>query len=111
MSTLKIVKLAEHRDRVKQLKKLGYKVKIVTLPNGDRLVLTSRKRFVCRAHHCTWQRDPGGSPAVPWKRTVKAKPKKRGSAARAKQLQGAIAKVKKSLAANQKQQAALRKSR
>jgi hypothetical protein len=55
----------EHRARVKQLRKLGYKVKTITLPNGDRLVLTSKKRFVCRAHHCTSFYD-GGAKKVPW---------------------------------------------
>lgn len=54
-----------HRARVAQLRALGYRVKIVTLPDGSRLVLTSKKRFVCSSHHCLWKRDPGGAPAVP----------------------------------------------
>lgn len=56
----------EHQARVKQLRQLGYRVKVVTLPNGDRFVLTSKKHFVCRADHCTWVRSRGGAPAVPW---------------------------------------------
>ncbi len=61
--------LKEHRDRVKQLRKLGYRVKTIKLPNGDLVTLTSKKRFVCRAHHCTWIRDAGGAPAVPMPKT------------------------------------------
>jgi hypothetical protein len=69
---IRVVKsMEEHRARVAQLRALGYKVKTITLPNGDRLVLTSKKRFVCRAHHCTWIRDPGGSPAVPFPKKKK----------------------------------------
>lgn len=62
-----------HRARVAQLRALGYRVKIVKLPDGSRLVLTSKKRFVCSSHHCYWKRDPGGAPAVPWKRAKKKK--------------------------------------
>lgn len=61
----------EHQARVKQLRRLGYRVKVVTLPTGDRLVLTSKKHFVCRADHCSWVRSPGGAPAVPWPRRAK----------------------------------------
>lgn len=64
----------EHQARVKQLRKLGYRVKTVILPNGDRVTLTSKKRFVCRAHHCYSVRDPGGAPAVPLPK--KRKPKR-----------------------------------
>ena len=64
-----------HRARVAQLRALGYRVKIVRLPDGSRLVLTSKKRFVCTSHHCFWKADPGGAPAVPW---PKKKAKKKG---------------------------------
>lgn len=66
-----------HRARVAQLRALGYRVKIIKLPDGSRLTLTSKKRFVCNAHHCFWKRDPGGGPAVPWPKKTKAKKKKR----------------------------------
>lgn len=65
-----------HRARVAQLRALGYRVKIVKLPDGSRLVLTSKKRFVCSSNHCFWKRDPGGAPAVPL-RKVKRKASKR----------------------------------
>lgn len=55
----------QHIARVKQLRRLGYRVKTITLPSGDRVVLTSKKHFVCRADHCSWVRSPGGAPAVP----------------------------------------------
>lgn len=71
---MRVVKtLAEHNARVAQLRALGYKVKTITLPTGDKVTLTSRKRFVCRANHCTWIRDPGGAPAVPWPGAKKKK--------------------------------------
>lgn len=44
--------LEESQARVRKLRKLGYRVKILNLPNGDRVVLTSKKPFVCSAHHC-----------------------------------------------------------
>lgn len=62
---MRVVSVEEHRARVKQLRALGYRVKTIKLPNGQSVTLTSKKRFVCRAHHCTWVRDPGGAPAVP----------------------------------------------
>lgn len=57
-----------HRARVAQLRALGYRVKIIKLPDGSRVTLTSKQRFVCSAHHCFWKRDPGGAPAVPFKK-------------------------------------------
>jgi hypothetical protein len=51
--------LADHKARVRQLRKLV----LVTL--------TSKKHFVCRAHHCTMVRSPGGAPAVPWPKKSK----------------------------------------
>jgi hypothetical protein len=67
---------AEHRARVAQLRALGYTVKTITLPNGDGLTITSKKRFKCNAaHYCAWIRDRGGAPAVPWPRKRKAKKK------------------------------------
>lgn len=63
--------IEEHRARVKQLRKLGYRVKTIKLPNGDMVTLTSKKRFVCRANHCTSFRDAGGGPAVPWPKSKK----------------------------------------
>jgi hypothetical protein len=63
---MKTVSYEEHLARVRQLRKLGYRVKTIKLPNGQSLVLTSKQRFVCRAHHCTARRDKGGAPAVPW---------------------------------------------
>jgi hypothetical protein len=76
---LKIIRSMEaHRARVAQLRALGYRVKTIRLPNGDLVTLTSKKRFVCRAHHCFSVRDPGGAPAVPWppKKAKKAKKRK-----------------------------------
>jgi hypothetical protein len=66
-----------HRARVAQLRALGYRVKIVKLPDGSRLTLTSKKRFVCSAHHCFWKRDPGGSAAVPLPKKRAAKKRRR----------------------------------
>jgi len=43
---------AQSRARIKKLRTMGYKVKTVTLPNGDRVILKSRKRFVCTKSHC-----------------------------------------------------------
>jgi hypothetical protein len=63
--------MEEHRARVAQLRALGYRVKTILLPNGDRLVLTSKKRFVCSAHHCVTKTDKGGAPAVPWPKKKK----------------------------------------
>lgn len=64
---MRIVKTREeHLARVRQLRKLGYRVKTLRLPNGDFVTLTSKQRFVCRAHHCTQFRDPGGAQAVAW---------------------------------------------
>lgn len=67
--------LEAHRARVAQLRALGYRVKVIKLPDGSLLTLTSKKRFVCSAGHCLWKRDPGGAPAVPLKRP-KAKKRK-----------------------------------
>jgi hypothetical protein len=67
---------AEHRARVAQLRALGYRVKTITLPNGDRVTLTSKKRFVCKAHHCFTREDPGGAPKVPWPPKKKKKKKR-----------------------------------
>lgn len=63
---MRTVSYEEHLARVRQLRKLGYRVKTIKLPNGQSVVLTSKKHFVCRAHHCTWVRTPGGAPRVPW---------------------------------------------
>lgn len=69
---MRVVKsIEEHRARVAQLRALGYRVKVITLPNGDRVTLVSKKRFVCHAHHCTSVRDPGGARAVPWPKKKK----------------------------------------
>jgi hypothetical protein len=65
-----------HRARVAQLRALGYRVKIIKLPDGSRVTLTSKQRFVCSAHHCLWKRDPGGAPGVPFPKVPK-KAKKR----------------------------------
>lgn len=66
-----------HRARVAQLRALGYRVKIVKLPDGSRLVLTSKQRFVCSSHHCYWKRDPGGARAVPLKKRASSKKARR----------------------------------
>lgn len=66
-----------HRARVAQLRAMGYRVKIITLPDGSRVVLTSKKRFVCNSSHCFWKRDPGGAPAVPLPKKPKAAKKRR----------------------------------
>ena len=68
---MRTLSIEEHRARVKQLRALGYRVKVVRLPNGQSVTLTSKKRFVCRANHCTWIQDPGGAPAVPLPRAKK----------------------------------------
>ena len=49
--------LQESKDRVRALRKMGYRVKILTLPDGTRVVLKSRKPFVCSAHHHCSQRS------------------------------------------------------
>jgi hypothetical protein len=76
VSELKIVALGEHRDRVKQLRKQGYRVKVLKLPNGARLVLKSRKAFVCRANHCTWKRE---APKKATKRAPKKKTRRKAN--------------------------------
>lgn len=67
----------EHLARVRQLRKLGYRVKTLRLPNGELVTLTSKQRFVCRAHHCTAFRDAGGAPAVPWPKTKKKRARRK----------------------------------
>jgi hypothetical protein len=47
----------EHQARVAHLRALGYRVKIITLPNGDRVVLKSKKPFVCSSSFCTTAKD------------------------------------------------------
>jgi hypothetical protein len=47
----------ESAQRVRRLRKLGYQVKRVATPMGV-VVLVSKKRFVCRGHHCVWKREP-----------------------------------------------------
>lgn len=71
---MRIVKtLEEHRARVAQLRALGYRVKTIKLPTGELVTLVSKKRFVCRANHCTWIRDKGGAAAVPRPKVKKSK--------------------------------------
>lgn len=65
-----------HRARVAQLRALGYRVKVIKLPDGSLVTLTSKKRFVCSAGHCMWKRDPGGAPAVPLPKRSKRAPKR-----------------------------------
>lgn len=48
---MKTLTLDESKARVRQLRAAGYRVKIVNLPNGDRVVLKSKRPFVCSAHH------------------------------------------------------------
>jgi hypothetical protein len=43
---------AQHRARIKKLRAQGYRIKIVSLPNGTKVVLKSKKAFVCRGAHC-----------------------------------------------------------
>ncbi len=71
-----------HRARVAQLRALGYKVKILKLPDGSRITLVSKKRFVCTAHHCYWKRDPGGALAVPRPKLPRKPAKKKKRARR-----------------------------
>lgn len=71
---MRIVKsMEEHRARVAQLRALGYRVKTIKLPTGDLVTLVSKKRFVCKAGHCTWLRDKGGAAAVPRPKVAKRK--------------------------------------
>jgi len=49
--------LAESKARVRELRRRGYHVKVINLPDGTRIVLRSHRPFVCTAHHhCTQQK-------------------------------------------------------
>ena len=66
---------AESDARIALLRKRGYRVKKIRLPNGDVVVLKSKKRFVCSAAGCI---DMGKKPT----RRRKAAKRKRTRARR-----------------------------
>lgn len=41
----------ESKAQIARLRARGYLIKTVTLPDGKQVVLSSKKRFVCRAIH------------------------------------------------------------
>lgn len=66
----------ESAARVRQLRKAGYKVRRIVTPFGV-VVLRSKKRFVCHAHHCVAK--AGTPPPFAAKRRKPAKRKRKAA--------------------------------
>lgn len=72
---MKRISTEASKAAVSALRKRKMRVKSLKLPNGDTVVLTAKKQFVCRVHHCLLQ--PETKPAKALKRKPTAAKKRK----------------------------------